>query len=229
MTLSVHSDVECRLFLGALNNQQLLVAQRSGGGGDAGSLTLRCSVTPIGMEKHFVVSALSEPQPPRHTTARSRTAVHGARRQPPGPVRRRRFARWTTPQRDWSDLLRGCGRHLCLRLRDRCWRQGYVAAEAPSLVVAPVAVHDGLDDATVQFLLAQTLMAKQQEDVEAKLAKELRELEVKVATAERRVRRSWTGGSRATGPTSPPSSTVPACGTLPGRRKKKEKRKKLRT
>ena len=37
---------------------------------------------------------------------------------------------------------------------------GYVAAGAPSLVVAPVAAHDGLDDATVQFLLAQTPLAK---------------------------------------------------------------------
>ena len=33
---------------------------------------------------------------------------------------------------------------------------GYVAAEAPSLVVAPVAEHDGLDDAAVQYLLQQS-------------------------------------------------------------------------
>ena len=55
---------------------------------------------------------------------------------------------------------------------------GYVAGGAP-LVVAPVAAHDGLDDATVQFLLAQTLLAKQQEDEEARQAEELREWEDK--------------------------------------------------
>ena len=36
---------------------------------------------------------------------------------------------------------------------------GYVAAEAPSLVVAPVAEHDRLDDATNQCLLQQSLLA----------------------------------------------------------------------
>ena len=64
---------------------------------------------------------------------------------------------------------------------------GYVAAEAPSLVVAPVAAHDGLDDATVQFLLAQTLLAKQQEDEEVRQAEELREWEDKIAKSKTRI------------------------------------------
>ena len=64
---------------------------------------------------------------------------------------------------------------------------GYVAAWAPSLVVAPVAAHDGLDDATVQFLSAQTLLAKQQEDEEARQAEELREWEDKFAKSETRI------------------------------------------
>ena len=64
---------------------------------------------------------------------------------------------------------------------------GYVAAGAPSLVVALVAAHDGLDDATVQFLLAKTLLAKQQEDEEARQAEELREWEDKFAKSETRI------------------------------------------
>ena len=62
----------------------------------------------------------------------------------------------------------------------------YVAAGAPSLVVAPVAAHDGLDDATVQFLFAQTLLAKQQEDEEARQAEELTKWEDKFAKLETR-------------------------------------------
>ena len=57
-----------------------------------------------------------------------------------------------------------------------------MAAGAPS-----VAVHDGLDDATAQFLLSQTLLAMQQEDEEAKQAKEVTVWEVKVAEAETRI------------------------------------------
>ena len=48
---------------------------------------------------------------------------------------------------------------------------GYVAAGSLSLVVAAVAVHDGLDHATDQIFLAQTLLAKQEEDEEARQAK----------------------------------------------------------
>ena len=36
----------------------------------------------------------------------------------------------------------------------------YVAAGAPSLVVAPVAAHDGFDQATVQFLLQRTFLER---------------------------------------------------------------------
>ena len=43
---------------------------------------------------------------------------------------------------------------------------GYVAAGAPSLVVAPVAAHDGMEQATVQFLLRQTLLARAVEEEE---------------------------------------------------------------
>ena len=45
---------------------------------------------------------------------------------------------------------------------------GYVAAEAPSLVVTPVAEHDGLVDATIQYLLQQSLLARAEEEVVAK-------------------------------------------------------------
>ena len=45
---------------------------------------------------------------------------------------------------------------------------GYVAAEAPSLVAAPVAEDDGLDDATVQYLLQQSLLARAEEEKVAK-------------------------------------------------------------
>ena len=41
---SVHSDVGCRLLGLAVEGQLLLVVEGSGGGGDAGSLTPRCSV-----------------------------------------------------------------------------------------------------------------------------------------------------------------------------------------
>ena len=57
---------------------------------------------------------------------------------------------------------------------------GYVAAGAPSLVVAPVAAHDGLDDATVQFLLQQSLLARAQEEEEAREREEVELLEEKV-------------------------------------------------
>ena len=43
---------------------------------------------------------------------------------------------------------------------------GYVAAGAPSLVVAPVAAHDELDAASVQYLLQQSLLARVEEEEE---------------------------------------------------------------
>ena len=60
---------------------------------------------------------------------------------------------------------------------------GYVAAGAPSLVVAPVAAHDGLDAATLQFLLQQSLLAVAVEEEEAKEVAKLRELEEQVSGA----------------------------------------------
>ena len=53
---------------------------------------------------------------------------------------------------------------------------GYVAAEAPSLVVAPVAEHDGLDDATIQYVLQQSLLARAEEEMVAKEQAELEQL-----------------------------------------------------
>ena len=44
----------------------------------------------------------------------------------------------------------------------------YVAAGAPSLVVAPVAAHDELDTASVQYLLQQSLLARVEEEEEAR-------------------------------------------------------------
>ena len=53
---------------------------------------------------------------------------------------------------------------------------GCVAAETPSLVVAPVAEHDGLDDATIQYLLQQSLLARAEEEMVAKEQAELEQL-----------------------------------------------------
>ena len=64
---------------------------------------------------------------------------------------------------------------------------GYVAAGAPSLVVAPVAAHDELDNATVQFLLQQSLLARAQEEEEARELEEVQLLEEKVKEKERRI------------------------------------------
>ena len=60
---------------------------------------------------------------------------------------------------------------------------GYVAAETPLLVVALVAAHDGLDQATVQFLLEQALLACA-EEVVAREQAELDQLEGDVALME---------------------------------------------
>ena len=64
---------------------------------------------------------------------------------------------------------------------------GYVAAGAPSLVVASVAAHDGLDDATVQFLLQQSLLAVAAEEEEAREREEVKVLQEKVKEKERRI------------------------------------------
>ena len=53
---------------------------------------------------------------------------------------------------------------------------GHMAAEAPSLVVASVAEHDGLDDATVQFLLQKVLRARAEDEMVAKEQTELDQL-----------------------------------------------------
>ena len=55
---------------------------------------------------------------------------------------------------------------------------GYVAAGAPSLVVAPVAAHDELDTASVQYLLQQSLLARVEEEEEARELKEDKRQEV---------------------------------------------------
>ena len=64
---------------------------------------------------------------------------------------------------------------------------GHVAAGAPSLFVAPVGVHDGLDDATVQFLVQQVLQARTAEEEEAKEVAEVKELQDDMALQERRL------------------------------------------
>ena len=64
---------------------------------------------------------------------------------------------------------------------------GYVAAEAPSLVVAPVAEHDGLDDATIQYLLQQSLLARAEEEMVAKEQAELEQLVGDLAVKERQL------------------------------------------
>ena len=64
-----------------------------------------------------------------------------------------------------------------------------MAAGAPSLVVPPVA-HDGLDDATVQFLLQQSWRERAaEEEEEAKEVAEVKEEEAKEVVRERRLLR----------------------------------------
>ena len=62
---------------------------------------------------------------------------------------------------------------------------GYVAA-TPSLVVSLVAVHDHVDQATVQFLLQQSLLARAEEEEKAREEAEVKELEDGVALKEGR-------------------------------------------
>ena len=57
---------------------------------------------------------------------------------------------------------------------------GYVAAAPPSLVVSLVAEHDNVDQATVQFLLQQSLLAHAEEEEKAREEAEVKELEKKV-------------------------------------------------
>ena len=57
---------------------------------------------------------------------------------------------------------------------------GYVAAAPPSLVVSLVAEHDNVDQATVQFLLQQSLLAHAEEEEKAREEAEVKELEEKV-------------------------------------------------
>ena len=94
---------------------------------------------------------------------------------------RRRSASCTTPLRDRSDLLRGCGQHLCLRLpgRRRQSRSVTWAAGAPSLTVVPVS-DDRIDDAALQFLLQQSLLARAEEEEKAREEAEVKVMEEKV-------------------------------------------------
>ena len=64
---------------------------------------------------------------------------------------------------------------------------GYVAAEAPSLVIVGVAAHDGLDQATVQFLLQQSLLARAEEEEDAREQAELDQLEEEVTLTKGRL------------------------------------------
>ena len=63
---------------------------------------------------------------------------------------------------------------------------GYVAAGAPSLVVAPVAAHDELDTAFVQYLLQQSLLARAEEE-EAREQEEDKRREEAVVTRMQRL------------------------------------------
>ena len=64
---------------------------------------------------------------------------------------------------------------------------GYVAAGAPSLVVAPVAAHDELDTASVQYLLQQSLLARVEEEEEARELEEDKRQEEAVVTRMKRL------------------------------------------
>ena len=61
---------------------------------------------------------------------------------------------------------------------------GYVAAGPPSLVVALVVVHDHVDQASVQFLLQQSLLARASEEEKAREEAEVKMLEDDVADKE---------------------------------------------
>ena len=61
---------------------------------------------------------------------------------------------------------------------------GYVAAGPPSLVLALVAVHDHVDQASVQFLLQQSFLARAAEEEKATEEAEVKMLEDDVADKE---------------------------------------------
>ena len=63
---------------------------------------------------------------------------------------------------------------------------GYVAARPPSLTVVPVS-DDRIDDATLQFLLQQSLLARAEEEEQAREEAEVKELEDDVALKEGRL------------------------------------------
>ena len=63
----------------------------------------------------------------------------------------------------------------------------FVVAGAPSLIVAPVAAHDGLDAATLQFLLQLSFQAFAAEEGEAMEVAKLVELEEQVAVKEQQM------------------------------------------
>ena len=75
---------------------------------------------------------------------------------------------------------------LCLQLRGRRRQSRSVTWLPGLLVVAPV-VHDGLDEATLQYLLQQSLLAVAVEEEEAKEVAKLSELEEQVAVQEQLV------------------------------------------
>ena len=64
---------------------------------------------------------------------------------------------------------------------------GYVAAGAPSFVVATVAAHDELDTASVQYLLQQSLLARVEEEEEAREQEEDKRQEEAVDTRMQRL------------------------------------------
>ena len=89
--------------------------------------------------------------------------------------------------RDRSDLLRGSGRRLCLRLSGRR-RQSRSVTWLP-LLGAPLLADssaEAIDGSTLSFLLQRTLEVKRKEE-EAVEAAELVELEEKLAAAEGRL------------------------------------------
>ena len=101
------------------------------------------------------------------------------------------------------------GSDACAGAARRQVTVGYVAAGAPSLVLARVAAHDGLDDATVQFFLQQVLQARtaeEEEEEEAKEVAEVKELEDDLVLKESRLvealERDRAGADRAA-PTGP--------------------------
>ena len=104
----------------------------------------------------------------------SSTTPHGDRRP---PVQWRwRLTSSTTPHGDRSSLHQGCGRRSEVAGPQAAVTVGYVTAVAPSLAVVRELdlLHDG---ATVQFLLQQSLLARAQEEEEARELEEVKRME----------------------------------------------------